>query len=144
MRIKNLFALLLVLTNLYLLFIVFQDKTKSTVEIPTNKNIADKERIVSLETSIQEISFAIKELKSAIQSLENSNKSNIVESNPAVVQSPKEIPIELQPYDEYSDIVQSTVYGMRLDNLPSGYLESRQAAYDLLLESDLFNEDEDN
>ena len=29
-------------------------------------------------------------------------------------------------------------------NLPSGYLESRQAAYDLLLESDLFNEDEDN
>ena len=66
MRIKNLFALLLVLTNLYLLFIVYQDKTKSTVEIPTNKNIADKERIVSLETSIQEISFAIKE--PAIQS----------------------------------------------------------------------------
>ena len=143
MTYKNFFGSLLVLTNLFLLIFIIQGESKAPTEIYMHNHEADKKRIKVLETSLKDMNLAIKELKLVINSLEYESESPINDSELALIQSPKEILNEFQPYESTSGVVESSVSAMRLNNLPSGYFESRQEAYNLLNESSLFDDDVD-
>jgi len=143
---KNTFLFALVLINLFfLIYIVSNDSQESNVIYSSNIDI---EKINKLESSFKDIYSAINDIKSSINDLEQISQQNKFSNEKSLPVEIKPVQTQFEPYEISSQLVAPATSNQILNNQPNEYLsddyfKSRQAAFELLNETDIFDEDSD-